>query len=498
MSLADFSLSNVRYASLGEKYSKTVSVQSIIPYHAKIINQSLPLITDSDCKVIPFDTCANLNEKTIQEYFSKAYCSGGVGLDNMYKGIDTHCTTTFMGDDLKPDIIVTNQLDCPSILGDYQVMFFVELKASNVNPYTNEAVGQAISYCIRLLELSSPVHRTKAFAVVTNLERASLVCATYGNNHDRYEIQRTHTSASLALKLLFFNHPTMLGLANPTIAQFKIKETTYFPTRYLGMGATGTVYATNGDAVIKFYYQNDGVDSLQCEFDNLKYMSSGESPPPLCLQRILSGSNMVEAWPVEAWPALLLTPRGSLLSPFACALSNPMTAFLSLWETIKYCRTMRVVHTDIRPENIVGVEDANQWMLIDFASMVKLPIGEQRKNIAYHGCVSTAAPSILRELANQTLEASGPYMATVSFATDVISFLRTIYLFQTRIRRSSYKTLLNLRGHYDFVGIIDWWEKHTSAQYQTFERECMDASEDEELIIRKVETYLEEHIEALL
>lgn len=484
MSMDNFSLSHLRYSSLGNRIKNFAAIEKIIPLSFDTL-VDLPQIKNDADSIIDLDVTCNLNEAKIQSFFSKSFC-GNFLVCKQYKCFDTHAGPSIFGDDMKPDIVVSIDTTSNKLLGEYQAVFIIDLKASDVNPCAPEFIGQASSYCIRLLELSSHIRRNKAICCVTNLEVACII-QVVRTSENTYSYLQSMTSASQALTALFNSKTTSFGLSGINNIVYNSKN--YLPLFMLGIGGSAIVYSTNFEnQVIKFYHGSNIIakKTMQKEKKMLELLSFNK-PKEIDLQHVIG-----EIMSPINWPILIISPLGINISPFSCGLKKPLSAFQNIWETIKYIHNNNVIHNDIRPENIIEI-NADRWMLIDFAAAIQKPENEKTCFIEYSGGVTCTSDSVLSDLENYIEGES--YKAHVSFLTDTISFIRAMNLFLSRITKQSYNELLEFRSKLQFRQIRDWWDKHTTNHTKEFINKLEESfAIDERSIYSLVDNYLAQNL----
>ena len=464
---ADISLSNLKNASLGKKFTKSCSIDELLlPSYSSII---LPEWT---CEQLKLYEEHQLPEPDVQKFTSSWLC--GREICNKYYVHDTHVKTTFLGDDLKPDFMVSNELAFP--YGEYYISFFLEVKSGQVHPRTNENIGQAAAYCIRLLELSSP-QRRHACCLVTNLYEAAVVRVDRGSHGD-WIYRKAILDARKAIARMFhasWAEHGNIGRESP----IRINDLEIHLKRYLGSGASGIVYETDQKYAVKFF--KDESTNLKSKEKHIIDILNSKKPADsdVMLQEVVNGDDEI------FWPALLLKPVGAALSPKSCCTFRREDSFFSILETLKHAHKHGIIHNDIRPENIVVVE-GNKWLLIDWAAAWEPKLDEDTKQLdedskrEYYGSVSFASDSVLTQLAvcHGSVEEDDRYKYVIdapSILSDLISLFRTMFVFTYRISHIELDELMNFRAKEDFLSIIDWWKTHLPEAARNAETKLQEA-----------------------
>ena len=311
----------------------------------------LPESTSPDIEICKEHECAETTV-TVQQCTNTWLCNKKIC--EKYYVHDTHKKSTFLGDEFKPDFMVSTEKDFP--YGEFYVSFVIDVKSGTNRPRTAENVGQAAVYCTRLLELSAP-QRRHASCLVANLYEAVIVRVERGGERGKWIYRKVVLDAKTAIFTMFNADRVTLGCIRRTIP-VKINNQEMMLKKYLGSGASGIVYETNQKYAVKFFYKNKGLKSKEKHIIDTLNLNKPTGSNVL-LQQVIESDDVV------FWPALLLKPVGTVFSPKSNFTSNLEDSFFSVLETLKYAHRQGIIHNDIRPENIVvaeGGEMAIYWL----------------------------------------------------------------------------------------------------------------------------------------
>ena len=465
-SIKDFSCSNLKYSSLGQSVRNHVPIQQILNVR-KLLD--LPKRTSNEITLNKTHSCS---EELVQKYVMSWL--GQKEICGKYWVHDTHVKPIFLGNDLKPDICVSTESLFP--YGEVCVSFFIEVKAGDANIKSNEYIGQATAYCIRLLELSAPEARLSASCVVTNLTEAVIVKVKRSENGD-WVYQKCILNAELAFYTMFSADSVLHGSIGRTLP-ITINRYEINLIKYLGSGGTGVVYETHNNYAVKFFIHSESARKFKEKhiLDKLNLKKN----PSVCLQQVID-SDYDSDTPI-IWPALLLTPVGKPIRPLENITFTLECSFFCIFETLRHAHSKGIIHNDIRPENIVRLEQ-NEWLLIDWAAAWELSektCESEKTKQEYYGCVTYASDLVLTQLAACPVQEDGSYEYVIdcpSILTDIISLFRTMYVFTNRISNHELNELMILRGDNKFTDIISWWGNHLSQNAQDVERLLMESYE---------------------
>lgn len=455
------SLSQLKYCSLGQKVKTQVSIEELLPLSASNESHELPLSPTTNTG-IKINRKHEYDENNVQEFMSSWLCN--TKICGKYWVHDMHDTLTFL-DGLKPDYFVSTENKIP--YGEAHVAFFIDVKHGKVNPATDTNIGQAAAYCIKLLEISAPARRHSASCLVTNMYNAAVVTIKRDGNGG-WIFRKAVLDAELALYTMFNADSVIHGTTGRTIPVM-INNQAITLVKYLGSGATGVVYETEQKYAVKFFI-NASKDLKEKEKHILETLFN-DKPKNVLLQQVIDSDEK------KFWPALLLKPVGKAISPRYNFSFRREYSFFSILETLKYAHSRGIIHNDIRPENIIAVEE-HKWLLIDWAASWDLNTCTNRA--AYCGCVTYASDSVLSQLAESHESAleedCNEYLIDCpSILSDLISLFRTMYVFTCRISNDDLNELMNLRANHKFTDIITWWAQHLSQTAKDAESLLTDA-----------------------
>lgn len=480
--MEDYSLTLMKYSSLGRKFSdQAVSIFEILEE------------TEEPIDFPDFGDLTNINsEKDVQAHFNRLFCSPLTKICGKFYCFDTHAQVIpFIGNDLLPDITVS--FLPTDLVEEFPTCFFVEMKGKGVSITTPEIKGQAISYCIRLLEASSPKTRISAICCVTNLVQAVVVQVLRGVTS--YTVKNAICSPKRALSTLFNSSRFSLGIVGErTIgANILYEAVCYQPFKHLGTGGSAVVFTSSQyNRCLKFFYIENSSELMCNEADILSLMNR-EKPSDIVMQRLIG------KLPDRTWPCLILEPIGTLIKPHSCFHYNPQDAFLSLLKTLLYAHSRGVLHNDIRPENIIWCESDKEWMLIDWAAAWQIDTTNNSPR-EYRGCVTCASDQILSQLAqireNDTEYESQCYQVNASRLTDLVAFMRCVFLFCQRVSSEGYFDLLKKRKEFDFHGVMEWWDNYLPRSWKKFEDDLRQQFEENSGV--NVRELMEERIMEIL
>ena len=479
------SLSQMKYASLGQK-ALNVKIDTIFENMSFDVNEKLPSLekVDATTPILENVVLSKIN----QWLCDKLLCG-------KYRVHDTHSASTFLGSDLKPDFIVSTQdiMQADELYGEFGAIFFIDTIALNQKTDTNECVGQAAAYCIRLLELSAPRRRCYANCCITNLQQATIVQVSRTDIDGQYTFRKASASNALVFAYLFAIDVASHGV-NGQQSSFKLGDRTITPLHYLGSGSSAEVYSTTDNHTIKFFVPSETTHLKAIERDVLIKLNENK-PPNILLQNVLAEDDEL------IWSFLLLKPVGRPVCPLVNRSFKLELSFHEILRTLHYAHQCGVLHNDIRPENLIILDDG-KYLLIDWTASWDIGtgtgtgIGKMEEQREYYGCVSYAADSILNMLADKPLQDSlstSTYEVIASPVTDLIAALRTFTVLAYRIYSDELDRLATLRGALDFIGIVEWWDKHLSPSAKDFEVklcEMWDNNTDLDTIYDTVYTYI--------
>lgn len=205
-SMEEFSLSHLKHASLGQRIKDEMIIDEFYPLSTTI---DLPEWTSHD---IDINKAHEFAEAKVQQCTNTWLCNKNIC--EKYYVHDTHTEITFLGNEFKPDFMVTTQQDFP--YGEFYVSFFIDVKSGTNHPITAENVGQAAVYCTRLLELSAP-QRRHASCLVTNLYEAVIVRVERGGERGKWIYRKVVQDAKTAIFTMFNVDRVTLGCIGRTI-----------------------------------------------------------------------------------------------------------------------------------------------------------------------------------------------------------------------------------------------------------------------------------------
>lgn len=440
------SLSNMKYSSLGKKIDQHVSFDKICPIYTQLPLPSHDLTTE---------VISSKDEPFIQEFVSKWL--GNQLICGKYWVYDTHNKKTPFFGDLMPDFMIS-KIKTDTLRGEFEVTFLLDVKkGTSKNIGTTENLGQAAAYCIRLLEISAPTRRVSVSCAITNLLEGIIVKVSRTDVEGVYTYLRT-TNTSAQVLLHMFNADELAHGIFGRQLPITIDNQSIVPVKYLGMGASAVVYSTNEGHAIKFFTDVNTASLKDQECDILNHLNT-DKPTDILLQVVVANDSS------PVWPFLLISPVGNQITISMCQTHKIADSFVSVLNTVSYAHTRGVIHNDIRPENIITLSDG-RWLIIDWAASWDIGTGNSAPTRPYYGCVSYAADSILIALEQQKqggLEnAGGAYQVAASVVTDLISILRSFFVFDHRVSSEALNDLRILRKKEDFIGITEWWGKHLS------------------------------------
>ena len=450
----------MKYASLGQKVQDKVPIQTLLRDTPK--GEKLP-----SCEILMADSL--IDEHAVRHQIQKWLC--GKLLCGNYRVHDTHSASTFLGPDLRPDFIVSTQdiAHTDELHGEFGVIFFINTIASNENTDTNECVGQAAAYCIRLLELSAPSRRRYAHCCITNLKQATIVQVCRTDTDGQYTFRKSSEAIAIIFGYMFRVDEVFHGI-NGRKGPIELGDRTITPLAYLGSGSSAEAYCTTDNQVIKFFVSSETTHLKAIERDVLIKLNENK-PPNILLQNVLAEDDEL------IWSFLLLEPIGRPVCPlenYRLASCRLDTSFHEILRTLHYAHQRGVLHNDVRPENLIVLDDG-KYLLIDWTAAWDMStgtgIGKMEEQREYYGCVSYAADSILKMLADKPLQdsLSSAYEVIASPITDLIAALRTFTVLAYRISSDELDRLATLRGALDFIGIVEWWDSHLSPTAKAFE-----------------------------
>jgi hypothetical protein len=496
------SMSVVKYSKLGE-HTTPVPLAAILyrPRSEPASNDvELPTFYHPDGKE-KYDlvrgttgTTHSWKEETVQLVANKALLNKTVGRG--FYVHDVHQNRTFLGD-LLPDYMVTTEPNL-AVLGEPQVAFMIDLKAHSVNPWSDKCIGQATAYAVRLLEMSNDLFRPHAIVVVTNLVNAVVVKVSRKSTAGMFNFssQYAPVTAEQALKAVFNSSVEVLGLIG--IGRVVVSDRTFILSRYLGYGSTSVVYSTTDDFVVKFYTDMNNSETLQQEREALcELQRLIPTDANFRLQTVVADYCEKDS---RSFPFLVLSPLGIVCSPRTSPVAFVLSSFLKCLKALKFSHESGILHNDIRPENIIRLHDG-ELMLIDFAVAwickdMKRSDTDKSFRSEYQGCVSFAAPSILRDL-NEAMSVSDsssilklPTVSASELTDCCIALLRTAYAFAFKVSVPSSKSLKRRRRSLEFVEIIDRWNEHLSPVYKQFEANLADIFATDGDMYSAMETFL--------
>ena len=468
--MEDKSNSLLRYPQLGKLVKDHhVFVGSFIP-SADDGSFELPQFFNEDASPFTLDIQHELNENHVQNIVNRAFVGQQWGAG--YYSFDTHNTKTFLGDDLQPDLMVTSDACADGVpLSEGPVCFLLELTSGRENPCAAEHLGQAASYGMRILELSSPFVRASVVIVVTNLQTAAVVHVSRGSPDFQYKYATM--SASEALGTVYHATRRDLGLLNKSNS-YRLGDDEYKLANYLGSGATAFVYSTRCGNVAKFYLHGGRVNNsfLIRERDNLvllnETLANYGKEVDFGLQRVVDCS---EGRAVKSVPFLILAPLGTVIHSRGSRYFD-RAAVLKVLRSIRFAHIeCKLLHLDIRPDNFIRLSNGD-WILIDWAAAHRCEHTDHERHhvvCEYAGCVTTAADSVLHALAKTSESDSLPNIP-VSRATDCISLLRSVFLMTSRLSPLLKSNLAECRNDHNFKGVAEWWKGVLPPMYTDFER----------------------------
>jgi hypothetical protein len=197
------------------------------------------------------------------------------------------------------------------------------LKSQNhANLDTNEFVGQAASYLIRLLESSSPNSKYWAICCITNLVSSVIVKVSRTKDKTQPWVFQKSLLTKASIGISYCYNSSFFALR-----KIKLSINIYLPLDYICGGASAFIYScceTSGRSderkVIKFYHNHDtGAETLRNEIAILNALKSDDKPKEVPLQNVLylleKSNEITKSFP---FPLAAFEPLGCACSPFLC------------------------------------------------------------------------------------------------------------------------------------------------------------------------------------
>ena len=308
------------------------------------------------------------------------------------------------------------------------VLFVGDIKCSENNYFSGADKGQVFYYGELILE-SQPL---REFVIVFLTNCNVIQFFRVSRSDDSYTYTETivmdlmggnEKEGCKCLNALIKAKETQLGFV--TVEHTLGEE--FKPNRYLGSGATSHVYQAefkNGDVVIK-HFKNEFKHLCEQEANTMKALQASK---------------------LQTVPTFLKSSGESIaMNPVAKRNNRQLTGFhfLQILFTLQEVNKLKYVHRDIRPDNILFLNDKATVFLCDWGFAVDEGVR------TYGGTIHFASKSVLDQLRKN------PISVRSTFADDLFSLVCVLYVSQFP---SEYEKLVDIDS-LQLKDIIKFWEE---------------------------------------